>query len=324
MPTDQSIDVTGELRWVEDVLGPPYVATTIDLPADEEGEVVATLVHRPADRPNGRAVLHVHGFCDYFFQTVAAEHWTDRGYDFYALDLRKHGRSLRPHQTPNYVADLAEYYPELDRAWQIAGDGHDGVLLSAHSTGGLTVPLWVQDRDITPAGIVLNSPWLAMHGDALARHVGMPIVDRIASLRPMFVVPREVSGIYGRLLHRRYAGEWDFDLEWKPLSSFAAHAGWLRAIRRGHARIAAGLDTSAPVLVLLSAASGHPHGDDDPVATTTDIVLNVDSLRRAAPMLGSHVTIARIQGAIHDVTLSAEPVRRRVFAEIDRFCAAYL
>ena len=60
----------------------------------------------------------MHGFADYFFQTGYAEWWTERGYDFYALDLRKYGRSLRPHQTPNYVTDLREYFAELDAAWQ--------------------------------------------------------------------------------------------------------------------------------------------------------------------------------------------------------------
>ena len=72
-------------------------------------------------------MLHVHGFADYFFQTGYAEWWTERGYDFYALDLRKYGRSLRPHQTPNYVADLREYFPELDAAWSriTERDGHD-------------------------------------------------------------------------------------------------------------------------------------------------------------------------------------------------------
>ena len=62
----------------------------------------------------------MHGFADYFFQTEYAEWWTERGYDFYALDLRKYGRSLRPHQTPNYVTDLRDYFPEIDAAWRRA------------------------------------------------------------------------------------------------------------------------------------------------------------------------------------------------------------
>ena len=76
-----------------DLLGPPYTCETWQLRPDDEGEVFATLVHRPAGQPTRKAVLHVHGFCDYFFQTGAADFWVRNGYDFYALDLRKYGRS---------------------------------------------------------------------------------------------------------------------------------------------------------------------------------------------------------------------------------------
>ncbi len=180
-------------QGITDVLGAPYTAETLALPPDDEGEVVATLVRRPRRAPTDRAVLHVHGFADYFFQTAYAEWWVERGYDFYALDLRKYGRSLLPHQTPNYVADLRDYYPELDVAW--AGsrrDGHDHVVLSAHSTGGLTVPLWAA----RPAarrlrGVVLNSPWFDLHGEpahAHARH--RRCSTQVGARQPMRMIPR--------------------------------------------------------------------------------------------------------------------------------------
>ena len=164
-----------------DVLGAPYTAETLVLRPDFEGEVVATLVHRPAATPTGRAVLHVHGFADYFFQTAAADFWVARGYDFYALDLRKYGRSLRPHQTPNYTADLREYYEELDLAFERVSENHDHVVFSAHSTGGLTVPLWLHDRGHAVAGVFLNAPWIDMHGDAFTRLVAMPVIHRLGA-----------------------------------------------------------------------------------------------------------------------------------------------
>ncbi len=86
----------------DDILGAPYTRLTFALPDDDEGPVTATLVTRPADpgtTPRGN-VLHVHGFADYFFQTVHAEWWTARGWDFHALDLRKYGRSLLPTRPP--------------------------------------------------------------------------------------------------------------------------------------------------------------------------------------------------------------------------------
>ncbi|MGH3470739.1 MAG: alpha/beta hydrolase, partial [Nocardioidaceae bacterium] len=128
-----------------DVLGAPFTRETIELPDDAEGAVVATLVRLRSGRENPRgAVLYVHGFCDYFFQAGTAAFFAELGFDFYALDLRKYGRSLLPHQTPNFCLDLAEYFPELDHSLGLIRDrdGHDTVVVGGHSTGGLIVCLW--------------------------------------------------------------------------------------------------------------------------------------------------------------------------------------
>jgi len=308
----------------EDVLGPPYVATTLRLAPDDEGDVVATLVHRPATDPTGSAVLHVHGFADYFFQTGAADFWCERGYDFYALDLRKYGRSLLPHQTPNFVTDLATYYEELDQAFAAVSADHDRIVLSAHSTGGLTVPLWASDRGLEVSGMVLNSPWLDMHGDVITRNLAMPVLHRLGAYRARLVIPRKVSGLYARSLHVEHEGEWPFDLAWKPLQSWPVYAGWIRAIRTGQARVAAGLDVPAPVLVLTSTRSGRPRSIEDPATFSSDIVLDVEQIRRRAPMLGRHVTLTQVEGAMHDVTLSRPSVRKVVFDEVARFLTAYV
>jgi alpha-beta hydrolase superfamily lysophospholipase len=309
----------------EDVLGSPYTCETLRLRPDDEGDVVATLVHRPTQRTRRRAVLHVHGFADYFFQTPSADFWVERGYDFYALDLRKYGRSLRDHQTPNFVTDLAHYYPEIDEAYRriVERDGHRHVLVSAHSTGGLVMPLWVHDRQWPVAGLVLNSPWLDLQGSTLLRTVGTKAIDQIGLRRPYLTINRDVSGYYVRSMHRDHDGEWDFDLSWKPLESMPVFAGWLRAVRRGHARAHRGLDISAPVLVLTSDRSGHPKEYGD-VCTSTDIVLDVELIRKWAHKLADHVTLVRVDGAIHDVTMSRPAVRAKAFDEIDRWHGAYV
>src|SRR5512139_2172496 len=136
------------LEPVTDGLGEPYRAETIEFPDDDEGPVVATLVSRRAEQPTQRAVLYVHGLVDYFFQTHLADFYVERGWDFYALDLRKHGRSLLPHQTPNFCRSLTEYYPELNEAARIIRDedGHTTLLVNAHSTGGLITSLWAHAR----------------------------------------------------------------------------------------------------------------------------------------------------------------------------------
>jgi alpha-beta hydrolase superfamily lysophospholipase len=310
-----------------DVLGEPWVAETIGLPPDDEGPVVATLVSRRAEAPTTRAVLHVHGFADYFFQTEYAQWWVDRGYDFYALDLRKYGRSIRPHQTPTYVADLHEYFAEIDLAmWRIVErDGHDHVVASAHSTGGLTFALWADERRPTAlAGMVLNSPWFDLQGAPWVRSpAAAAVLERIGRRQPMREIPREITGYYTRSLHRDHEGEWEFDLTWKPVESFPVRAGWLRAIRRGHAQLHAGLSVPCPVLVLSSGATKRPAemGDD---VHSHDVVLDVPQIRQWSPAVGPHVTYVAIAGARHDVVLSRPEPRAKVYDELDKWHTAYV
>jgi alpha-beta hydrolase superfamily lysophospholipase len=247
-----------------------------------------------------------------------------RGYDFYALDLRKYGRSLREHQTANFVTDLSAYYEEIDEAYDriVRRDDHQHVVVSAHSTGGLVMPLWAHDRQPGLDAMVLNSPWLDLQGSVLLRTAGTKAIDQIGLRRPYLTIPRDVSGFYARSLHRDHDGEWDFDLAWKPLQSWPVYAGWLRAVRRGHARAHRGLSVPAPVLVLTSGATGRPKEYDD-LCSSTDIVLDVELIRKWAHKLADHVTLVRVEGALHDVTMSRKEVRERAFDEIGRWLDAY-
>ncbi len=310
-----------------DVLGPDYRVETISLPPDDEGSVVATLVTLEATRPNGRAVLHVHGFADYFFHTEYAQWWAERGYTFYALDLRKYGRSLREHQTANYVGDLRDYYSEIDLAWWriTQRDGHREVIASGHSTGGLTVPLWAHERrPVELLAMVLNSPWFDMHGSAWLRSPAAKVaIERLGASRPMQAVPRKISGVYGRSLHRDHGGEWDYDLAWKPLDSRPVYVGWLRAVRRGHAQLHAGLDVACPTLVLSSARSYFGE-QTDVTATTHDIVLDVEQIRRWASSIGRHVTSIAVEGAMHDVVLSRPEARKVAYATMQTWLDAWV
>jgi len=307
-----------------DVLGAPYLVETIVLKHDSEGAVEANLIRLAAAERTGKAVLHVHGFADYFFHTEYAEWWTARGYDFYALDLRKHGRSIRDHHTPNYVEDLREYFEELDEAWAriTRRDGHDHVVLSAHSTGGLTVSLWANDRKPGAAGLVLNSPWVDMQGPFWMR-VGTSVAKKLGSYQPKRVIRRSVAGFYGRSLHVDHGGEWSYNLAWKPLDSWPVYAGWLRAIRHGHAELHAGLDIDCPVLVLTAGATLRPAEMTDEVHTR-DIVLDVGQIRRWSTSVGKHVTVISIDDAKHDVVLSRPEPRARAYAELGRWLTAYV
>ena len=59
--------------WAPDVLGAGFEQRTVELEPDDEGDVVVTVVRHvpPTDEPlrPARAVLYLHGWSDYFFQT---------------------------------------------------------------------------------------------------------------------------------------------------------------------------------------------------------------------------------------------------------------
>jgi alpha-beta hydrolase superfamily lysophospholipase len=310
-----------------DVLGMPYERHTIDLGTDDEGPVVATLVRRRADTPSRRAVLYVHGFVDYFFQTHLADFFVENGWDFYALDLRKYGRSLLAHQTPNFARSLTEYYPELDEAARIIRevDGHDQMLVAGHSTGGLITSLWSHSRQGQGMvdGLFLNSPFFDFNSPWLVRRPLMSAVARSGRRSPYRKVPVKSLGLYGESLHAQQRGEWSYDLAWKPLMGFPVTVGWLNAIRRGQDRLRKGLGIDAPVLVACSTRTfrGRAWNDD---LRLTDSVLDVEHIVRWAPRLGRRVTIARFDGGMHDLTLSGKDVRTEVFRELSRWVDAFV
>ncbi|HYT47235.1 MAG TPA: alpha/beta hydrolase, partial [Burkholderiales bacterium] len=99
--------------WRPDALLAGFEALELELPGDYDGAVVATLVRLPVPQAPRGAVLYVHGFSDYFFQRHMAERFGLEGFAFHALDLRKHGRSLKPHQHPNFCKSVAEYYDDI-------------------------------------------------------------------------------------------------------------------------------------------------------------------------------------------------------------------
>ncbi|CAN5556237.1 alpha/beta hydrolase [soil metagenome] len=318
--------------WETDVL-PGYQQTTIELGADPDGEgdLVATLVRRGDSGHASHTVLAVHGYTDYFFNTELADRFTDRGFAFYALDLHKCGRSWREGQTPHFTTDLGRYGAELERALRIiaAETGEAEVYVYGHSAGGLIVTLWLDGlrrRGLTAAlrirGLILNSPFFDLQGPAILRTAPTSAALRaLARVRKMKVVRKPTPGGYGITLHRDYAGEFDYDLSWKPLGGFPVTFGWINAVRRGHATLHKGLDVGVPNLILRSDHSvAEPRESSDPNAIAHgDAVLDVHQIARWSGCVGNHTTVAPIIDAKHDVFLSVPQSRAGAYAELGRW-----
>lgn len=307
-------------EWHPDVLGDGFEQQTLPLSRDAEGELVATLV-RSRPHPGARLfgelrdtdVLYVHGWSDYFFQTDLARFFTDRGARFYALDLRAYGRSLRPGQAPGYVAALDVYDADIAAAREVMATEAEGrrLILVGHSTGGLTLTLWAARHPGAADALVLNSPWLELQLGPLGRQALAPIVNARARFDPLGTHPVVDLGFYTRA-QRELGTLPDSPEGWRPAQGFPTHPGWLAAVIAGHARVASGVDVGCPALVLLSARSTSALSWSDAMRET-DSVLVVDDIARAATRIAGTVTISRIDGAVHDVFLSAPPARTAAF-----------
>ena len=322
--------------WTPDVLGDEFAQLTLPLGSDDEGEVVATLVRAFPQRSawrrlfgDGRQladtdVLYVHGWSDYFFQKRLARFWTARGARFFALDLRKYGRSLRDHQTPGYIADLADYDQDIAAALAAMQERSDAVgrrlVLMGHSTGGLILSLWAARNPGVASAVILNSPWLEFQLSRFTRETIAPLVGLRAKRRPLDRAPQVDLGFYTRAQQEAAdpADPMDVNLAWRPAQTMAVQAGWLHAILAGHATIAAGIAIDVSVCVLLSARSAVPTAWSEDL-TRADSVLVVDDIARAALRIGASVTIERIDGALHDVFLSRHEAREEAYARLGRW-----
>lgn len=315
------------LPWGPDRLGPGFSSAVIDLGDDPEGEgpITATLVRHDGIDPAGATavVLWIHGFSDYFFQRHVAERLAAENIALYAIDLRKCGRSLRPGLTPHYSTDLARYDVELDVALDvIAAETDAPLVVTGHSTGGLVAATWLdrrRERGTLPAqlrGLVLNGPWIGfdahVYTGSTARWAARAldvVIAALARIAPKWALPAKSDETYGSSLAADRGGEFDYERALKPLGGVGIRPGWLAAVRRQQKHLEAGLGLALPVLLLRSTRSSRTDPD-------RDLILDVRTMERLAPMLSTNVSDTPIEGARHDIFCSSPAVRGRAFDEL--------
>jgi alpha-beta hydrolase superfamily lysophospholipase len=303
-------------KYIEDVLKDGFEQTMIFQPNDYEGKVVITLVRKQTKTPSSKAVLYVHGFNDYFFQNEMAEEFLAQGYNFYAVDLRKYGRSKLPNHKLNNMRDLVEYYSDLDLVLSILKEeGNQKILLSGHSTGGLLITLYAAERIGNELFDFLfcNSPFFDMNLPFFQKKFGIPILACLGRFFPDFTIPGGFSEFYGKSLCKNDFGEWDYNLTWKPHKAPVLNLGWINAIYQGHSKIASGIVIGKPILIMHSNTSVYPEKWSEALFDG-DAILNVkDILEKAKLIKAPENKIIGIDGAMHDIILSKKTVRSKVY-----------
>jgi alpha-beta hydrolase superfamily lysophospholipase len=330
---------TGSIEWNQDTLLSGFWAHTIDLGRDYDGPINATLVRRPRHRERDCAVLYVHGYVDYFFQAHLADYYehvpapvtTRTGCDFFALDLRKYGRSLTAgYEYPNFAKNLDEYFQEITEALTlIDSESYPFVLLNAHSTGALTAVRYLQEGQRRQAvnAVFLNSPFLDFNDRDLS-WFGVRVAKVIGWMVPHAKRKSTVPVWYARALLLQSEqcpdchGRWAFNTEIKPVTGFPVFAGWVRAIAKAHDRARKG-GIVQPILILHSARSND--GTESiwhEEYRRADLVLDVEDMKREGPKLGAHVTIQAIEGGVHDLSLSDPEAKARMFGAVTAWLQA--
>ena len=365
-------------HWRQDILGTDYESRTIPLMDDDAGPVVATLVryrgHAPSARDSSPAaptlspapalsptdahstpsettpqsprfvLLYIHGRNDYFFQRELAEDIAGCGGAFYALDLRRYGRSLRPGQRMGFVSNLSLYDEDIAEALDLIREDYPDLplVLMGHSTGGLLATLWANRHPGALDGLILNSAWLEMQTMASMRSAVAPILERIASRNPMWAVPGgDGPDHYGRSLREGWNAlatplpdsvaiypddpavkGWSYALEWKRPGSYPAYAAWLEAILDGHENVANSVHLDIPVLSMMSTSSYFGEEFSEAVFSS-DVVLDREVILERSARLGPLVTMASFPGK-HDLLLSDPQVRAEVYETMNRWIGAFI
>jgi len=326
---NNSVPRLDDLPWGEDMLGDGFESAVVPLERPLPGDTTerATLVRALPDAPTGKpAILWIHGMSDYFFQDHVAAHFLADGHPFYAIDLRRCGRSRQSGERWHFTTDMHEYFPELTSALKLVAGKHGRVVPIAHSTGGLIAPLWIDElRRTNPAahraiaGLILDSPWLDMQfPDPVVALLRGP-VSLAGKYMPSLRLPKGAAGAYGISISAAEHGRWTFDPEMKPVKGHLVELGWLRAVMQGHKEIHSGeIDTGVPTLTLCSSHS-YLNKPYSAAADTADTVLDVEQIQRWAPTLARDSRVEPIDGALHDVFLSETHAREAAFSAADAF-----
>jgi len=303
------------LEYSTDILGKGFEKCTIPLDNDSEGEVIATLIRCKAEESTKSALLYVHGFNDYFFQKELALWFNDQAFNFYAIDLRRYGRSYLPHQKFNDIRNLRSYYEEILKAIEIIHhEENEKVVLMGHSTGGLILTLFAKDylgRKVFD-GLILNSPFYDFNLPPLLKFL-IPTASLLGRFFPSIRIQGGFTDEYGKSIHKDYYGEWDYDLKWKPNKAPAIHLGWIRAIHLGQKELRKPFDIQQPVLLLHSTSSVKNTRDPQEMLSS-DAILDVNQMDKIARNIHGYVDIVSINGGLHDLILSPKPVRDHVYS----------
>ncbi len=325
MKYDGPKTVTTDTGWHPDILS-GYEARYVDQGMQFDGPCRSTIVRKRCATQSRKGFLYIHGFNDYFFQSEMGDRFVDSGYHFYAVDLRRYGRSKEPWQYPYNIRDMRKYYDDIDSAVaQMRRDGVEDITLGGHSTGGLTVISYAVDKagDIPVRRVVTDSPFLAWNFNSFYRHLLIPGVRNMSAVIKNARIPQGHCDGYAYSLLKEYYGEWIYDTDWKMVYSPPVTFSWVGQIQSTQNKVKKHGDRlSVPVLIMHSSrkVDGCNYDSDFQYG---DAVLDPFMIRQVGEKIRrkSHqpVEVCAIDSGLHDLILSKKPHRDAAYDTIFSF-----
>lgn len=317
--------VTTDIGWHNDIL-PGYEARYVNQGEQFDGPCRSTIVRRKGKATSRKGFLYIHGFNDYFFQSEMGERFAEEGYQFYAVDLRRYGRSKEPWQYPYNIRDMRKYYDDIDSAVvQMRRDGIEDITLGGHSTGGLTVISYAVDKgDAIPVQrVVTDSPFLAWNFNSFYRNMLIPGVRNLSAVIKNAKVPQGHCDGYAYSLLKEYYGEWTYNTDWKMIYSPPVTFSWVGQIQSTQNRVKKHGDRIAvPVLIMHSSrkVDGCNYDSDFMYG---DAVLDPQMIQQVGLKIKKKsrypVEVCTIDSGLHDLILSLKPHRDAAYDSIFSF-----
>lgn len=241
-------------------------------------------------------LLVVHGLGEHGgrYRTFG-EHFADRGYGVFAVDLRGHGESLgrRVH-----VDRFDDYFRDVDALYDEARRRHPGLptVLVGHSMGGLITLGYLLHDPRNLAGAVVSSPALAAH-PSLVPSLPLRLVARVLQgLAPRTLFP---SGIDPSGISRDPEVVEAYRRD--PLVSGKVSARWYAAVTAAQAEIRAAAPSFALPLLLMQSGA--------------DRLVDPEATGHWAARAPEAVDFVRWDGFFHEML--NEPEKLEVFARIE-------
>lgn len=313
-----------DTTWHPDILE-GYESRFVNQGEAFDGPCRSTIVRKFGPKGSRKAFLYVHGFNDYFFQSEMGDRYVDSGYNFYAVDLRRYGRSRLPWQYPFNVRDQKEYFEDIDSALaQIRRDGNTDITLGGHSTGGLTVILFaaVRGENVGVDRVVTDSPFLAWNFSPFMRDVAIPVVSSLGGLFKNSKIKQHKCDGYAYSLLKQFDGYWTYNTNWKMIYSPPVTMSWVRAITDAQRTIKK-KRTNIQVPLLVMHSSRKIDGCNfTPEFMTGDAVLDPFAIQKIGVTLGQikeRTVVCAIDSGLHDLILSRPGPREAAYDSIFKF-----